>query len=1177
MWNRLTTVVFAALICSYPIFPAHAGVNTWTCIGPSSGWIRALVIDPNNQDIIYAGTAGGGVFKSNDSGNTWSASSINLVNLNIYTLAINPDNPAILYAGTWGGGIYKSANSGATWTEINTGIPKVDDYYIYIYALAIDPVTPNILYAGTWGGGIFKSMDSGGTWTAVNTNLTDAYITSLVIDAVNPATLYAGSAGGGVFKSSNSGATWAASNTNLTNQIVYSLAINPGSSTVLYAGTEGGIFKSADSGATWAASNTNLTNLNVYSLTIDPANTSTLYAGTWGGGIFKSTDSGAAWAAADVNPTNLFVYTLTISPQNSSKLYAGTWGGGIFKSSNSGSTWSAINSDLNNVFIRVLGIVPVTPTTLYAGTWGNGVYKSPDGGATWAAINSGLANLEINSLAINPATPSTLYVGSWGGGIFKSSDNGASWSAANSGLANLYSTALVIDPSAPSILYAGTTNPGQPYNIDGGVFKSTDSGATWSATSLTKVDIYSLAINPTNTSTLYAGTWGSGIFKSTDNGTSWSALNTSSTSSIVNSIDIDPVTPSTLYAGTWGGGVVKSTDSGENWSSINKNLSGAGLYVNAIAVDPVNTTTLYTGTAGGGIYKRRDSGSTWTAVNANLFSLHIYTLAIDPAHTNILYSGTGGASLWQMELRLPYISASDSVSPADDLQIPFENIVLGTAVIQTATITNAGTSDLSLGTIANADPIKAPFSIINDSCSDSTIPSAESCSVTIQFAPTETGVFSDTFDIPSNDPETASIAMQLSGSGTPKPAPSIIVTDSVAPSGDLIIVFGDILQNTTGEQTVTLNNKGNSDLTVGTIGGMDPPTTPFGISADSCSNRSLQPAASCTITVQFSPSATGTFSGTFVIPSNDPTTPTITMTLSGVGTAKPVPDIEVLDSLAPGNDLQMAFGKVTVGVCSSFQTVKISNVGTAPLQINSIQLSGSDSGDFTVNLNSGARPCKTTSSILAVGDYCTSTVTFSPLSAGVKNSLLAITSDDPDESEVRMALSGTGLAGTINNPPSAPLLVYPANGQAGLGTTVDFRWKKTTDPDGDAVTYKFSACTNNSVSDCNPIEVAVPGMSPAILFGTGVAGSLMVFSAVGRARNRRNGFIFLLGVSLLLFSFFLPAACGSGATSSSVSQLDEITYTATGLTPGSTYYWKVSVDDGKDGRTVSTVWIFTTR
>jgi uncharacterized repeat protein (TIGR01451 family) len=284
----------------------------------------------------------------------------------VYALAIDPTTPAALYAGTVGGGVFKSTNSGGTWAAINTGLTNE-----YVLALAINPTTPATLYAGTWGGGVFKSADSGGTWAAVNTGLTYPSVDALAIDPTNPATLYAATDGEGVFKSTNSGGTWAAVNAGLTSLDVRALAINPMTPATLYAGThDAGVFKSTNSGGTWAAVNTGLTSLVVNALAINLTNPATLYAGTDDGGVSKSTNSGGTWAAANTGLTNLCVIALAIHPTTPDTLYAGTGGGGVFKSTNSGGTWTAVNTGLANLIVLALAMNTSTPATLYAGTYG---------------------------------------------------------------------------------------------------------------------------------------------------------------------------------------------------------------------------------------------------------------------------------------------------------------------------------------------------------------------------------------------------------------------------------------------------------------------------------------------------------------------------------------------------------------------------------------------------------------------------------------------------------------------------------------------------------------------------------------------------------------------------------------------------------------------------------------
>jgi photosystem II stability/assembly factor-like uncharacterized protein len=155
---------------------ARAGVNVWTTHGPyAPPKVSALAIDPHTPSTLYARTDEG-VFRSTNSGGSWSPVNAGLTDpdgnaLDIIALVIDPTMPSTLYAGTWWGGVYQSTNSGGSWSPVNTGL---SGYALWVIALVIDPSTPSTLYAGTYRAGVFRSTDSGGSWTSVNTGLSVA-------------------------------------------------------------------------------------------------------------------------------------------------------------------------------------------------------------------------------------------------------------------------------------------------------------------------------------------------------------------------------------------------------------------------------------------------------------------------------------------------------------------------------------------------------------------------------------------------------------------------------------------------------------------------------------------------------------------------------------------------------------------------------------------------------------------------------------------------------------------------------------------------------------------------------------------------------------------------------------------------------------------------------------------
>ncbi|MEP6769667.1 MAG: hypothetical protein ABJC61_13420, partial [Acidobacteriota bacterium] len=267
----------------------------------------------------------------------------------------------------------------------------------------------------------------------------------------------------------------------------------------------------------------------VLSLAIDSTDPANVYAGAESGGIFKTTNFGLTWSAAGtilVSVTNP-VFSLSIDSVNSETILAGTQRG-LFRSADAGGNWSRILSETT----YILGANPAKPATVYAGT-ARGVSKSTDGGASWTEKLAAVA--AIYGLVVDPQKPSTVYAADteyYGAVLYKTGDDFRSWTQ---DVEKFYINrgALAIDPKQPSTLYAGTVFPG-------GVFKSTDAGATWRAASGDLAEpVTAVAIDRHNPSTLYAGTSSLGVYKSADGGSSWEPFNAGLTQPTVDSLAID--------------------------------------------------------------------------------------------------------------------------------------------------------------------------------------------------------------------------------------------------------------------------------------------------------------------------------------------------------------------------------------------------------------------------------------------------------------------------------------------------------------------------------------------------------------------------------------------------------------------------------------------------------------
>ena len=350
--------------CACWTTPAQA---QWSSTGPDGASIRCLAIDHQNTRTIYAGTDGGGVFKSTDGGTAWSRLNFAVPDKTwVVSLVIDPQNPQTLYAGTGnkdsGGGILKSSDGGASWNQVTFTLALADTL-----SLAIDPQNPQTLYAGSNDGSVFKSIDGSTSWNQVLPPGNDfAFLTSVIICGISGLPGYADAA---------------------------SLAIDPQNPETLYAWTQRGecnfsvVLKSTNGGADWSWFSEGLPGTWGQGLAIDPQNSETIYAANGYYGVFKSTNGGIDWYEAKSGlPFFNYVYSLAIDPQNPQTLYSGT-DLGVFKSTNGGATWSQVSSGLpehSDVFF--LAVDPQDSETLYAGTTGAGVFKSSDGGGASVSL-----------------------------------------------------------------------------------------------------------------------------------------------------------------------------------------------------------------------------------------------------------------------------------------------------------------------------------------------------------------------------------------------------------------------------------------------------------------------------------------------------------------------------------------------------------------------------------------------------------------------------------------------------------------------------------------------------------------------------------------------------------------------------------------------------------------------
>lgn len=616
-----------ALITIVALSTAWAGINEWTSLGPYGGKMTAIVIDPQNSKIVYAGTTGNGVFKSVDGGMGWKPANAGLPSY-VIALAIAPTDNSTLYAAVNSYGVYKSTDGGSNWKPVRSGLSDSFGSYSWVFALAVDPAHPAVVYAAGEGG-VFKTTDGGDHWNLV---LPANWVTSLAIDPGNPTTVYA--------------AGWV-------------------------VGFYDSVVKTTDGGASWnpaGAIPSRGSWVSVSFLLIDPKNPETIYGGSGSDGVFKSVDAGATWNAANSGLPDNFrrAFGLAMDPANPRTLYAlmlssppvESMRGRLFRSLDGGGSWEETGSGLPAESFDPLdacscaplkaglAVGPETPGALYIGTNSEGVFKSVDAGASWKLSSSGLTANRA-SLAIDPRDNRILYAAT-PTRVFKSVDAGANWSAGPWG-PDGFMTSVALDATNPEVLYAGTLGYGEDGRT-GQVVKSIDGGRTWEFANLSN-RVGNLTAHPQMPAMLYAYTWWGffqyyALYSSMDGAHTWSKFTASSDFAdfFTSSVAFDHQDPGSLLAGGSVGKqwvLLRSNDAGANWSP----LASTEARITAVAIDPQDTNTIYAGCSfqgcTAGIWKSTDGGVSLLPSGPGLPpDLYVWSIIVDPQHSGKVYART---------------------------------------------------------------------------------------------------------------------------------------------------------------------------------------------------------------------------------------------------------------------------------------------------------------------------------------------------------------------------------------------------------------------------------------------------------------------------------------------------------------------------------------------------------
>jgi hypothetical protein len=588
----------------------------------------------------------------------------------------------------------------------------------------------------------------------------------------------------------------------------------------------------------------------------------------------------------------------------------------------------------------------------------------------------------------------------------------------------------------------------------------------------------------------------------------------------ISAIAVDPhdATGGTVYATVMGFAVphlYRSTSFGATWINISANLPDAP--ANAVVVDPNDANTVYVA-MDGGVYVTQTvttcaTSNCWSVLGTALPNAPIVTLAAaatlptGDGRIGMLRAGTYGRGLWQTPLLTATSTLQAAITlSASSLSFAAQQVATQSAA-QTVTITSTGSAAVIFSTLV----VTGDFTETDD-CAGQTLGVGNSCSVQVVFAPTATGARAGELTIYANVPG-GQATVALSGSGTA--AAAIVLTP-------LSLTFAaTIVNQTAASQTITVSNTGGTAATLsapllsGNAGD-------FALYANTC-GATLAPQTGCTLSITFTPTASGARSATLSITDNagNASAATQTASLSGVGNA---PATDTLSALA------LSFAQQQIGTTSASQTVTLTNSGGVPLTLIATSVSA---GDFSV-----VNACGNS---LAAHATCAIRVTFAPTAVGSRTATLTITDQFRYQT---VGLTGVGIAGPgVSLTPVA--LSFPATG---VGLTALAQTLSLTNNGGLPLTVSGVVVSPGfaiALNSCTTTLAVNAACSLTIVFAPTAAGP--VAGALTFTDNAASGVqtttLSGTGIDFTLISTGVTSAtvAGSGASVTYAMQLSSLT------------------------------------
>ena len=633
-------------------------------IGPAlmSGRINDMEVHPTNNQIIYAGTAGGGVWKSNDAGTTFNPI-FDDHSQSIGAVAIDPNDPDnVIYVGTgetwtrnsvsYGDGLYKSTDGGSNWKKL--GFDKSER----IANIIVNPKNSKEVYVAVLGAlwsdsderGVFKSTDGGETWSKILYVDEKTGAADMTIDPKDPSILYVSmwefrrtawsfSSGGdnsALYKSTDAGKTWNKIHNGFPDGQLgrLAIAVAPSDSTILYTVIEAedpkrkGLYRSDDAGANWKQLNNDfgITVRPFYfsRITVDPRNPDVVVKGGLSGSISK--DGGKTFKS--LGNMHSDIHDIVFDINDSDRIYTGT-DGGVYRSWNGGTTMEIVENLPLSQFYHI-SVDNAEPYNIYGGLQDNGSWYGPSSSS--GGINAG----DWNSIGggdgfrvLKHPTKNIIYSEMQGAENVWRYDVDNKLVKTIQPLEQAGYEDLRFNWNAPMAISAH--QPDRFYMGSQFLHKSEDMGDTW--------EIISPDLS-TNDSTKQQQADSGGL--SMDNS---GAENHTTIFTIAES----PLDENVIWVGTDDGNVQVTKDGGKNWQNVVSNIQGLPsntwtYHIEASVHGKGIAYAVFDGHNSGDmqpyVYKTSDFGITWTNIITDNIIGTSRNIQEDYENENLLFLGT---------------------------------------------------------------------------------------------------------------------------------------------------------------------------------------------------------------------------------------------------------------------------------------------------------------------------------------------------------------------------------------------------------------------------------------------------------------------------------------------------------------------------------------------------------